>query len=148
MRLLSTGASLFHFWRLSIMLSRTVSSFLILAILVISSLPVAAQSTQSEKDAKAAKVKEKILKIGSGNDTKVKVKLYSGTGYEGNLTRSGETDFDVTDKAGAVHSIKYADVKGIGGKNLSTGAKIGIGIGIGAAATLAFLLILVSTLDD
>lgn len=77
--------------------------------------------------------------LGTGEAVKVKVKLYSGVSHKGHLNQAGNDDFVVVDKAGSSHTIRYADVKSIGGKNLSTGKKIAIGIGIGAGVTLLVL---------
>ena len=116
-----------------------IATLMVASLFFLSPSTAMAQTSQAERDQKAGKIKEKVLTIGSGKDTKIRVKLYSGTRYEGTLTRASESDFDVTDKVGGVHTVKYPDVKQIGGKNLSTGAKIGIGIGIGAGIVLAIL---------
>jgi hypothetical protein len=84
----------------------------------------------------------KVVKFGTGDRARIKVKLYNDTKYRGYVKEAGEDNFVVVDKAGSVTTISYADVSSISGKNLSTGAKIGIGIGIGAGVTL-FILYLV-----
>jgi hypothetical protein len=130
------------------MMSKSLSLISLAAFLFLfSTLPAPAQTSQTERDQKAAKVKEKVLKIGSGNDTKIQVKLYSGATYQGSLTRANDADFDITDKAGVVHTVKYPDVKEIGGKNLSTGAKIAIGMGIGAGIVLVILAAIIMSND-
>ena len=48
-------------------------------------------------------------------------------------------DTVVVDKTGNPNTIKYSDVKSLGGKNLSTGVKIAIGVAIGVGATLGLL---------
>ncbi len=100
-----------------------------------------AQASQTKQEKKAAEVKTKINKLGTGEKVFVKVKLYNYNSYEGNLTQANDNDFVVVDKAGASHTINYADVKSIGGKNMSNGAKIAIGLGIGAGVTLLVLLL-------
>ncbi len=54
----------------------------------------------------------------------------------------------IVDKSGNPHFVRYSDVKAVGGKNLSTGAKIGIGIGIGVGATILFLLLSIKALNN
>jgi hypothetical protein len=95
--------------------------------------------TQTKQEKKAAKVKDKLQKLGTGEKAKIKVKTYGGVTYQGYVSAANADDFTVTDKGGTAHGVRYADVDKIGGKNLSTGAKIGIGIAIGAAAVIGIL---------
>jgi hypothetical protein len=104
--------------------------------------PVFAQSNQTKEEKKVLKVKEKIRNLGVGEKVKIKVKLYNKTTYQGYVGQSNEDSFVVVDTAGNSTTIKYSDVDSVGGKNLSTGAKIGIGIGIGAGATVGILFII------
>ena len=104
--------------------------------------PVFAQSNQTKEEKKTLKVKEKIRKLGTGETVKIKVKLYNKTTYQGYVGQSNEDSFVVVDTAGNSTTVKYSDVDSVGGKNLSTGAKIGIGIGIGAGATVGILFII------
>lgn len=104
--------------------------------------PVFAKNKQTKEEQKTLKVKEKIRNLGTGETVKIKVKLYNKTTYQGYLSQSNEDSFVVVDKTGNSATVKYSDVDSIGGKNLSTGAKIGIGIGIGAAATVGVLFII------
>jgi len=113
-----------------------------------SAVPARAQTDQAKRDRKAAEIKAKIGKIGTGEKARVKVKLYDNTRYEGHLREVNETGFVVVTKEGASHNVNYSDVKSLGGRNLSTGAKIGIGIGIGAAATILTLLLIFASLED
>jgi hypothetical protein len=122
------------------MLRSTLAVFSILVILTLSfAIPATGQTVPTKQEEKAAKVKEKLKKFGVGEKAKIKVKLISGTTYEGHVSSVTETDFVVVDKAGSSNTLKYSDVDKIGGKNLSNGAKIGIGIGIGAGLTVFIL---------
>ena len=119
---------------------KTTSILLVLAIFGLTSTgSLLAQTSQTKQEKQADKVKTKIRQLGTGERVKVKVKLYSGTRYEGHIGQAGDADFVVVDKTGSAHTVNYADVKSIGGRNLSTGAKIAIGVGIGAGATLLVL---------
>lgn len=104
--------------------------------------PAFAQSNQTKEEKKTLKVKEKIEKLGTGEKVKIKVKLYNKTTYQGYVSESNEDGFLVVDTAGNSTTVKYSDVDSIGGRNLSTGAKIAIGVGIGAAATVGVLFII------
>lgn len=125
---------------------RMLSALVIGALLSLTlSIPAFAQTSQEKK---AAEVKTKIKKLGLGERVKVKIKLYSDTSYQGYVSEANDDSFVVVDKNGTSNTIKYTDVKSVGGKNLSTGAKIAIGVGIGVGATILTLLLLIASLDD
>lgn len=107
-----------------------------------------AQSQTTAQQTNTEKVKAKIRKLGLGERVKVSVKLINDSTYKGYVSQAADNDFTVVDKTGHSTIIKYSDVKSVAGKNLSTGAKIGIGIAIGAGAVLAILGILIASLDD
>ena len=121
--------------------------FLFTVLFPIGATNVIAQ-TQTKEEKKAIEVEQKLEKMGTGERVRVKVKLYSGTQYEGYLSFTNEDDFIVVDKAGKPNTIKYTEVKSIGGKNLATGVKIGIGIGIGALATLLIIIGIIYASDS
>lgn len=130
------------------MIRSTLAVFSIIAIIMLTfAMPAAAQTRSTKQDEKAAKVKEKIRKLGLGERVKVKVKLYDKTTHKGYVKEVNEADFVVIDNTGNPHIVRYADVDSVGGKNLSTGAKIGIGIGIGVGATIIALLLIIASLD-
>lgn len=97
---------------------------LIAAVLFISfAAPIFAQQTDQQK--KTEKVKSKIKELGLGERVKVKVKLYNDSSHQGYVSQANEDELVVVDKTGNPNTLKYSDVKSVGGKNLSTGAKIG-----------------------
>jgi len=121
---------------------KTLISFLMIAsILLTLEMPLLAQSSTAKQDKKAAKIKAKVTKLGTGEKVKIRVKLYSGTAHQGYLSQTTDDSFVVVDKVGNPNTIKFTDVDSIGGNNLSTGAKIWIGVGIGAGAAVLFLWI-------
>lgn len=109
--------------------------------------PVSAQVGPTKEEKKTQRIKEKIRSLGTGEKVKIKVKLYNKTTYQGHVGQSDEDSFSVVDPVGKSTTVQYSAVDSIGGKNLSTGAKIAIGIGIGAGATLAILFAIVAALD-
>ncbi|MFT3745333.1 MAG: hypothetical protein QM785_13700 [Pyrinomonadaceae bacterium] len=122
------------------MVKRFASFWLISLVLAAPlQLPVLAQAPLSKQEQKAATIKSKLEKMGSGSSSVVKIKLIGGDKIEGSLSEIGSTDFRVAERSGASKTIRYDEVDSIGGKNLSTGAKIAIGVGIGAGATLLIL---------
>lgn len=123
---------------------------LLMAVLVFvgsAAVPVTAQTDQATREKRAAEIKAKIGKIGTGDKARVKLKLYDNTRYEGQLREVNESNFVVVTKEGNSHTVNYSDVKSMGGHNLSTGAKIGIGVGIGVGATILAIFLILSHLD-
>ncbi len=130
------------------MMKQTTMIFFILAIFGLSMVsPVSAQADKAKRDQQTEKVKGKIRKLGLGERVKVKVKLYDATEFQGYVKEANADDFVIVDKTGNPNIVKYADVKSVGGKNFSTGAKIAIGIGIGVGATIIALLLIIAALD-
>ena len=83
----------------------------------------------------ASEVKAGIGSIGTGRQARVRVRLVDKTEYHGHVAEIADDHFVVADaKTGATAPIRYDEVKGIKGNNLSSGAKIGIGVAVAAAA--------------
>jgi hypothetical protein len=103
--------------------------------------PVYADS-KAEKEARfAEKVKKDINKLGTGEATRIEVKLRDQRTLKGYIGEAGEEGFSVVDaKTGTATKVLYPQVQKVKGNNLSTGAKIAIGLGI-LAAILTILLI-------
>lgn len=85
-----------------------------------------------DKDAHfAEKVKTGIVKLGTGKDALVKVKLRDGTKLNGYISEANEDSFVVIDaKSGTATTVPYPQVKQVKGNNLSSGAWVAIGIGV------------------
>lgn len=124
---------------------QSISIFLLLTMLSVFS--GANLSAQTKQEKKAAKVEDRIKKFGIGEKAKVKVKLYNKTSYQGYVSQANDEDFVVTDKSGNSNTLRYADVDQIGGKNLSTGAKIAIGVGIGVGVLIAIIAYQITHFD-
>ena len=107
--------------------------------------PVFTQSGLSKQEQKTAKTREKIKKLGVGSQAKVKVKLYTGTKYEGYVSLSDNDSFAIVDKSGTQRTVKYSDVDSIGGRGL--GWRIGLGIAIGAGVVIAIFAAIAAS-DD
>lgn len=103
--------------------------------------PSAYASSKEEKQSLfAEKVKASVLKLGSGEAARVKVKLRDKTKLEGYVSGAGEEAFTVTNpKTGVATTVAYPQVKSVRGHNLSTGAKVAIGVGIAAAVMFIIL---------
>jgi hypothetical protein len=89
-------------------------------------------NTKAEKEAKfAAKVKSEIVKLGTGTDARIEVKLRDKTKLKGYVSQINENSFVVIeDKTGTATEVPYPNAKQVKGNNLSTGVKIAIGVAI------------------
>ena len=89
-------------------------------------------NTKEDKETKSAeKVKANIVKLGTGKDARVEVKLRDKTKLKGYVSQISEKSFTVVDeKTGNASEVPYPNAKQVKGNNLSTGVKIAIGVGI------------------
>ena len=131
------------------MLYKAISIWVLVSVFCLTiASPVSAQQAKTKQEKKTEKIREKIQKLGVGENVKIKVELHNDTTYQGYLSQVNDENFLVVDKAGNPNTINYSDVNKVGGKNLSTGAKIAIGIGIGVGATLLTLYLIFISLDS
>ena len=123
------------------MFKKLLSLALVGLLINLAGMRVAYADSKEEKQARfAEKVKVNVLKLGTGEAARVKVKLRDKTKLEGYVSAIGEEDFTITDqKTGVATAVAYPQVKSVKGNNLSTGAKIAIGAGIAAAVILLIL---------
>lgn len=111
-------------------------------LLHVSFVSPAFAETKEEKH--AIKVRTNVIKLGTGPDAKVEVKLKDKTKLKGYVVESNDNQFVVMNaKTGEAVPITYSSIKQVKGNNLSTGVVILIGVGIFIVA----LLILGATLD-
>lgn len=115
--------------------------FLIALVIDLGGVRLAYADSKEEKQARfAEKVKANVLKLGTGESTRVKVKLLDQSKLEGFISDAGEESFTVSSrKTGVATKVAYVQVKSVQGNNLSTGAKIAIGVGIAAAVIFIIL---------
>ncbi|MBC8030167.1 MAG: hypothetical protein H7Z16_08645 [Pyrinomonadaceae bacterium] len=111
---------------------KTVLSLMIVGLLVNTAGTVPAYAdSNTEKEARLGeKVKEGVRRLGTGEATRVEVRLRDKTKLQGYIREAGENNFVVVDASGARHTIPYPQVKKVKGNNLSTGARIAIGVAI------------------
>lgn len=111
---------------------------------------IAAQTKIDRNLSSDEKVKANVLKRGTGEKSKVVVKMKDGTKRKGYISQTGENSFDLTDsKTKQTGSLAYSDVAQVKGTGLSTAAKIAIGVGIGVAVSAIVVGIAVrGALDD
>ena len=120
------------------MLKKLFSLALVALLINLAGVRLAYADSKEEKQARfAEKVKASVLKLGTGEETRVKVTLRDRTKLEGYISTADGERFVVTNlKTGTVTTVAYPQVKSVKGNNLSTGAKIAIGVGIAAAVIL------------
>ena len=123
------------------MFKKLLSSCLVLLLINLAGTMPAYAASKEEKEARfAEKVKASVLKLGSGEAVRVKVKLRDKTKLEGYISAADEESFTVTNsKTGIATKVAYPQVKSVQGNNLSTKAKIAIGAGIAAAVIFIIL---------
>ena len=127
------------------MFRKVVTLMLVGLVVNLGGARLAYADSKEEKQARfAEKVRANVLKLGTGESTRVKVKLRDQAKLEGYITDAGAETFTVTNrKTGATATVAYSQVKSVQGNNLSTGAKIAIGVGI--IATIIFIILWYTT---
>ncbi len=97
-------------------------------------------SAQTNSDNSVEKIKADVFRRGTGEKSKVVVKLKDGTKLKGYISQAGEDSFDLTDfKTKQTSAVTYRDVAQVKKQGLSKGAKIAIGVGIGAAVAVVVI---------
>ena len=123
------------------MFKKMLSLSLVALLINFGGLTLAYAASKEEKEARfAEKVKANVLKLGTGEKARVKIKLHDKTKLAGYIGAADGEGFTVIDsKTGIATTIAYPQVKTVQGHNLSTGAKIAIGVGIAAAIIFIIL---------
>ena len=129
-------------------MTKHLLSFALIGLLLnlVGVIPAYANAQEDARAHNARKVKEEIMKLGTGEAARVELTLRDGTKLKGYIREAGEENFVVIDaKTGAATAVTYPQVKQIKGNNLSSGVKIGIKLAavVGIALGLTVLLALV-----
>ena len=93
------------------------------------------------------KIKQKILKRGTGTKARARVKLTDGTKLKGYISEAAADDFTLVrtdEQTGTPVRVNYRDVAEFKaqGKGMSTTSKILIGTGIGVGVTVGVLALM------
>jgi len=97
-------------------------------------------SAQTNTDNAVEKIKTDVLKRGTGEKSKVVVKMKDGTKLKGYISQTGEDSFNLTDsKTRQTNAVAYRDVAEVNKQGWSKGAKIALGVGIAAAVTVVVI---------
>lgn len=119
---------------------------LILLLLPLDQLARAQQ--QSKLFEQTAKARAEVAKRGTGEKSRVKIKMRGGAEAKGYISRAGEDNFTLVDKeTNRPTEIAYSDVLKVKGRGLSKGAKIGIIAAIGAGVVLTIVAVELTKLN-
>jgi hypothetical protein len=89
---------------------------------------------------RAAKVKADIVKLGTGPQSLVEVKLRNGTRLKGCVKEAAEDHFVIVEEnSGASTEVPYAQVKQVKGNNLTKGAEKVVAVAGALAAVFVIL---------
>src|SRR5687768_5388389 len=104
------------------MVRKVVTVLLVGLVLNLGGVRLAYADSKEEKQARfVEKIKANVLKLGTGESTRVKVKLRDQGKLEGYISDAGAETFTVTDrKTGLATTVAYPQVKSVQGNNLST----------------------------
>jgi hypothetical protein len=131
------------------MLRKPIVHLLIGALLlsVIGARPIAAQSKVEITPAYTASVKKRIVKLGTGSEAKVQVKLQGKTKLKGYVSKITEDSFVVTDaKTNTETTVSYPTVTDLKTK-MSTGEVIAVSALAAGAAFVVFIVLAVRYAD-
>jgi hypothetical protein len=103
---------------------------------------------ETKEEKFTAKVRTGVIKLGTGPNAKIQVKLKDKTKIKGYIIESNQTEFLVMNaKTGEAVPVAYPAVKQVRGNNVSTGVKIAIYAALIFAAILIVTVIAGSQLD-
>jgi hypothetical protein len=132
------------------MLKKFLSLALVgLLINLVSVSPVYAGSKEEKQARFAEQVKRGVLKLGTGTDARVEVKLRDKTKLKGYISEAGEDSFTVVDaKLGVATTVAYPQVKQVKGNNLSSGARIALAVGLAIASLIVVFCVAAAVSND
>ena len=102
------------------MIRKTFASLLIALVLNLVCPASFAANTQTKDEKRAATVKSLVRKLGTGPDARIGIKLRDKTKLVGYISEIANDHFALTDNAGTVRQVTYADVAKINAVPTST----------------------------
>jgi hypothetical protein len=106
------------------------------------------EPTTASNSQPAEKIKAEVERRGTGEKSRVKVRLRDKTEVKGYISQIDASSFQVTEeKTGKVMTLAYVDVEKVGGRGMSRNTKTVIFIGVGIAAAGIILGILAGILN-
>lgn len=90
----------------------------------------------------AEKVRRGIVRLGTGEQTRVAVRLRNGTRLKGYVSSAADETFTISDlNTGSKREVSYSDVAQVHGHNLTSNQKLAIGAVFIVAFFVALLLL-------
>ena len=129
------------------MLKRFLSVLIVVLLLNMVGVIPAYGRSQGDAQVPSQKVKEAIVKRGTGESAKVELTLSDGRKLKGYVREADQDTFVVVDpKTGTATTVAYLEVKEIKGSKFFSGARIGLGVaaavGIGVALSIVLAAVL------
>ena len=125
------------------MVKRILSLTVVISLLSISFSNIAfaqkrEEMTEEQRAKRIEKVRNGVMKLGTGPDAFIKVKVFEkNKKFRGYVKSAGDDEFTIVEKkTGAERSFGYAEVRHVSGKNLAFGTKVLVVVGSAVAATL------------
>lgn len=109
-------------------------------VLNLATAQIAFADTKEEKF--TSRVRTDILKLGTGPDAKIDVKLKDKSKIKGYVSEANNEQVVIMSEAGVKVPVSYPQVRQVRGNNLSEGVKILIGVGV----AIAFIIFAASQL--
>ena len=123
------------------MLKKILSVALVLLLTNLVGISSVHARSNEDKEARfVEKIKDGVSKLGTGEASRIKVRLKDKTKVEGYISEADDVSFVVVNaKTGYATRVAYPQVKSVKGNNHSTAVDIAIGVGIVAAVLLMTL---------
>lgn len=118
---------------------KQIALFLIMTV-VFQTTSFASDAVTTQEAQQFGNIRTQVQKHGA-EKKRVKITLRTGHELKGQISRSDDSSFDITEKTGRVTKLSYEDVASVHGAGLSTGAKIAIVAGCAVAITAAVIAI-------
>ena len=120
---------------------KNLSTLLTVALILSFGLvtPLRAQTDADKARKHTEKIKNKVMKAGTGEKARLEVRLFDGTSYRGYVSESGDRDFKLVRGNGSLQTIEYSSVKEAVVTKSSGAPALGILLGAVAAGGIAVL---------
>ena len=114
-----------------------IAFYLMLVFLYGYLAPTAFAIVRLTEPTRAQHVRTGLMRIGTGDQTRVTVRLRGGSRVKGYIVATGDETFTICQrKTGLLRIVKYSDVGQIRAQNLTRGQKFAIGTAIVVALIL------------
>lgn len=114
---------------------------LICVFLYLGVSPMAFAITPVRPSRRVQRIRSAIVRLGTGEQTRVAVRLTSGARLKGYISSADDETLTITDlSTGVQEQVKYSDIAQARGQNLTSGQKLAIGTVFIVGLLVALLL--------